>query len=395
MNRRFPTYVSWTMTSPDSPTVENAMANEGVGADVLGPGQQIGALESRKVTKACLSRLRLFPIFLFGVVLYLIQLSGLITAQDKSKNYLRDETKGGENKNQDDTKGTIPHRLLFTYSYNILETKEPSVYCKNVQNTIQQYRQAWKEPNAPVVFLDDVECLALIKQYEPRLVRPYQQEMYGAYKGDMCRTVALYQTGGYYFDVDIQVLKPLIPEKRNQTITTFITSWAVGWAVRGGSNGGPSFFQAVLCVTPKNPIIAATIQSMIDDWYYNEKVISKFNDSWYQKDEQLVGGGSIMPIFNEKVFFSEPYQKELKRLDPIDALMGPSTLWIAWQSLTTTSPVSSHWLLEEMDMRKRQEAYPKLFRQETSWGCNFLVHDPNDRTPYFYSRCRGSPGCPY
>jgi mannosyltransferase OCH1-like enzyme len=211
--------------------------------------------------------------------------------------------------------------------------------------------------------------------------------------------VALYQTGGYYFDVDIQVLKPLIPETRNQTTTTtFITSWAVGWAVRGTIHGGPSFFQAVLCVTPKHPIIAANIQSIIDDWYYNEKVISKFNDSWYQNEEQQeVGGGSIMPVFNEKVFFSEPYQKELKSLHPIDALMGPSTLWIAWQSLTTTTttPVSSHWLLEEMDMRKRFLTYPNFFRQETAWGCNFIVHDPNDRTPYFYSRCRGSPGCPY
>jgi mannosyltransferase OCH1-like enzyme len=306
-----------------------------------------------------------------------------ITAPDKSQHFL-DETKGGDNKNQDDTNGMIPHILLFTYSHNILETKEPSAYYKNVQNTIKKYRQAWKEPNATVVFLDDIECLALIKQHEPRLVKPYQQEPYGAHKGDMCRTVALYQTGGYYFDVDIEVLEPLVPKNSNQTNTTFITSW---------NSGGPSskgFFQAVLCVTPKNPIISATIQSMVHDWYYNEEVISKFRDSWYQEEQQQVGG-SIMPVFNERVFFSKPYQNELQKLHA--HFLGPSTLWKAWQGSTTTS----QWLLEEIDLRRhRPQVYPKLKRQETfgSWGCNYLVHDPNDRTPYFYSRIRGTPGCP-
>jgi hypothetical protein len=314
-----------------------------------------------------------------------------ITAQDMS-HHLQNETKGGDNNNQDDTNGMIPHGLLFTYKHNILETKEPSAYYENVQNTIRKYRQAWKEPNATVVFLDDVECLALIKQHEPRLVRPYQQELYGAYKGDICRMVALYQTGGYYFDIDIEVLKPLVPKKNNQTPTTFITSWVMG---------GPSvkgFFQAVLCATPKNPIIAAGIQSMIDDWYYNEKVISKFRDSWYLKEEQKEVGGSIMPVFNESVFFSKPYQTELSKFHAF-RFMGPSTLWKGWEAAlqTRTTTTTSHWLLEEIDLRIKRNGgsqYPKMNRQETYWGCNFLVHDPNDRTPYFYSRCRGTPGCP-
>jgi mannosyltransferase OCH1-like enzyme len=309
-----------------------------------------------------------------------------ITAQDKSQQHLQDGTKGGDNKNQDED--TIPHQLLFTYSQNILETKEPSHYYENIQNTIKKYREAWNEPNAPVVFLDDVECLALIKQHEPNLIKPYQQESYGAYKGDICRAVALYQTGGYYFDVDIEVLKPLV----RTTPTTFITSWNVG---------GPSsraFFQAVLCVTPKNPIIAATIQSIIHDWYYNEKVISKFRDSWYQKEEQQIGG-PIVSVFNERVFFSKEYQKELAKLH--SSWMGPSTLWIAWQALTrnAATPFSSHWLLEEYGLRGGANEFGwnrALYRQGRHHGCNFVVHDPKYRTstPYFYSRIIGSNYCP-
>jgi hypothetical protein len=37
-----------------------------------------------------------------------------ITAQDKPHRHLQDETKGGDNKNQDEDTNNIPHRLLFT-----------------------------------------------------------------------------------------------------------------------------------------------------------------------------------------------------------------------------------------------------------------------------------------
>jgi hypothetical protein len=53
-----------------------------------------------------------------------------------------DNTSGGTNEDDDSSSTTIPHRLIFTYRTNILQTKQPPMHYQNVMNTIQIYQQA-------------------------------------------------------------------------------------------------------------------------------------------------------------------------------------------------------------------------------------------------------------
>jgi mannosyltransferase OCH1-like enzyme len=35
-------------------------------------------------------------------------------------------------------------------------------------------------------------------------------ENFGFFKGDLCRLAALYKYGGYYFDIDLEVIEPVL-----------------------------------------------------------------------------------------------------------------------------------------------------------------------------------------
>ena len=116
-----------------------------------------------------------------------------------------------------------------------------------------------------------------------------------------------------------------------------------------------SLFQAVLCVTPKNPIISATVESMIHYWYHKLQRKGDYQESWPLVPRRTRSWWIHHARPSRKVILSNPYQKEL--VDKIHAsFMGPSTVWKAWQGLTT----ASHWLLEEeIDLRShRGKVYP-------------------------------------
>jgi mannosyltransferase OCH1-like enzyme len=113
----------------------------------------------------------------------------------------------------------IPHRLIFTYKHNLLETKAPLKLYENVQTTIRKYREAWGEHDAPVWFLNDTDCRSAIYATQPKLLPYFDREVHGSWKADICRVAALYLTGGYYFDVDMETVKPWTPNRTAAFVT--------------------------------------------------------------------------------------------------------------------------------------------------------------------------------
>jgi hypothetical protein len=105
----------------------------------------------------------------------------------------------------------IPRRLIFTYKSNLLETRDPPVFYENVQKTIHMYRETWGDLKAPVWFLNDTDCRSTIYAAKPELVTYFDREVHGSWKADICRVAALYLTGGYYFDVDMEAVNPWTP----------------------------------------------------------------------------------------------------------------------------------------------------------------------------------------
>ena len=127
----------------------------------------------------------------------------------------------------------IPQRLIFTFKTNMLETRHPVDLYLNVKNTIEVYAEAWNTTveEVDVMFIDDPLCLELIQEVEPRLLEYFKVEHVGAFKADICRVAALHLYGGYYFDVDIEPVKPLFPKPEVNFITSSMPSamYRPGW----------------------------------------------------------------------------------------------------------------------------------------------------------------------
>jgi mannosyltransferase OCH1-like enzyme len=235
--------------------------------------------------------------------------------------------------------GPIPHILWFTYKHNILETQQPKVFYDNIMKTIEAYRSEWKESNATVNFLLDENCTQLLREVDKRentaLAQAFQEEPRGDFKADLCRLAALFLHGGYYFDVDLEVVKPL----QLDPLISFSTA----------RDAGASFFQAFLAATPGHPLLRANLKTMME--YYVEK-----RGRCYVRKTQLVG---------------------------------PCTLKMAWDRVSRLGHVR---LLQETHL-VRHGLYPNMTQRGKGDACHWVVHDPEEMQVYFYSRVMGCISC--
>jgi hypothetical protein len=225
----------------------------------------------------------------------------------------------------------IPRRLLFTYKSNLLETKDPPHFYDNVEKTIKMYREAWGEPDAPVWFLDDDDCRSAIYFAKPHLLTYFDREIDGSWKADICRVAALYLTGGYYFDVDMEAVNPWIPSPN----VTF------GTAVDPSKS---MFFQSFLAS---------------------------------EKNGRVIEQG-----LNEILLFYED------RSSRIDILLGPATLKWAFDSIPP-SELGETVILEEIEYSLEDPEISSRRRAAVGCCCNFKVKDPVTSMTIFYSRIVG------
>jgi mannosyltransferase OCH1-like enzyme len=191
--------------------------------------------------------------------------------------------------------------------------------------------------DATVRFLDDDACRAVIERVEPKLVPHFDEETQGMYKADVCRVAALYEEGGYYFDIDMAVIEPLALDADVGFSTAFE---APGNAVE------TNLFQSFLAAAPRHPILKEALRIML---------------AYYEWTHKLHGE------------------------------MGTSTLKDAHDAVPKDKRGTIRWLHE---MHLKPGEYPELTRQEgTECCCNYVVHDETEHKPYFWSRIVGSGHC--
>jgi hypothetical protein len=222
----------------------------------------------------------------------------------------------------------IPRRLIFTHKHNLLETKDPPLLYENVLKTIQTYQKAWGEPDAPVWFLDDDNCRSAIYAAKPELVTYFDRELRGSWKADICRVAALYLTGGYYFDADMEAVDPWMPDSN------------VAFATASNER---QYFQSFLASERKGRILEEALDAML--LFYMNKT-SRFN-----------------------------------------ALIGPDTLNWAIRSV----PVSERGKivsLKEIEVILNEPGAPPR-PNAVGCCCNFVVQDPATTRTHFYSRIVG------
>ncbi len=124
---------------------------------------------------------------------------------------------------------SIPYNLIFIYKYDLVKevarSPKDQLLKDNVIGIIDSnIRSNQMKPN--VLFYDDDGCIKLIQELgDDVLASLFMLEDKGMLKGDMCRIVALYLHGGYYFDVDIghrYLVRDLLPDN-----VGFSTNWDI------------------------------------------------------------------------------------------------------------------------------------------------------------------------
>jgi mannosyltransferase OCH1-like enzyme len=161
----------------------------------------------------------------------------------------------------------IPPVLIFTYHTDLLSTPksdltddEDVALADNVHSIISLH------PEATVRFLNDNDCLESIRVAlgsDTNLTTYFTNEEHGMYKADICRGAALYETGGMYFDIDIEARMSLWDVIAPST--KFVTT-----LVHKDSNHHGGFFQAFIGSTPGHPILKRYLELFV--LYYEGKV---------------------------------------------------------------------------------------------------------------------------
>jgi hypothetical protein len=229
----------------------------------------------------------------------------------------------------------IPRHFIFAYQWNILEHKSPPLLYNNILNTVQKYKEAWGEEDVPVGFIDDQYCRSAIRAAKPELMRYFYDETNESFKADICLMAALYLDGGYYFDVNLEVLQAYTPPNDVNFLTVL--------------DSGLRAFLGFVAVSPSSPILEKTLEVMLN--YY------KLSD------------------------FNRP-----------DINLGPVTLIDAVQD-TPRAKLGNVHVLKEIPLDDFPLLYPDVPRREgEGCCCNHAVHDPDGPVPavFFYSLIVGA-----
>jgi hypothetical protein len=229
----------------------------------------------------------------------------------------------------------IPRQFIFAYKWNILEHKSPPLLYNNILNTVQKYKEAWGEEDVPVGFLDDQYCRSAIRAAKPELMRYFYDETNESFKADICLMAALYLDGGYYFDVNLEVLQAYTPPNDVNFLTVL--------------DSGLRAFLGFVAVSPSSPILEKTLEVMLN--YYK---LSAFN----------------RPDIN----------------------LGPVAMGAAVQTVNAATSGNVH-VLKEIPLDDFPLLYPDVPRREgEGCCCNHAVHDPDGPVPavFFYSLIVGA-----
>ncbi|KAL3804882.1 hypothetical protein HJC23_006654 [Cyclotella cryptica] len=270
----------------------------------------------------------------------------------------------------------IPHRLIFTHKTNLLEctnsasnSTQPNLYtlAENVKATINAYRTLWAD--LQVSFLTDDDCIRTLNdtEYGFHLIPWYNSgKLSGMYKADLCRSAYLYRFGGYYFDVDILVVRPFVaPDGVN-----FIT-------VKGDKFPKYGFFQAFMAAQPGNAIVYRSLKTMTELLWEGRG-----------RDEYNLGTMGLMEAWIEVENVTNPTDERYSTIRDGKSYGMNGTYLLAEIRLNlTTSP-------QKYGSVPRQ-LVPKGHGKECQFStasCDYAVMGSND-TLYFYSRALATRFC--
>jgi hypothetical protein len=99
----------------------------------------------------------------------------------------------------------IPRILIMVAETFISMTEDPVESFFNEAQITDMYKEAWGDPLVPRWLLDLLTCNAAIFKAKRELVPVFRAETNVSKQLDMCRVAALYLSGGYQVDIDLEV----------------------------------------------------------------------------------------------------------------------------------------------------------------------------------------------
>ena len=60
-------------------------------------------------------------------------------------------------------------------------------------------------PDLQVLYFNNSACRSYLAQNNPDMIKYFDREKHGSYRGDICRTAVLAKEGGFYLDLDMLI----------------------------------------------------------------------------------------------------------------------------------------------------------------------------------------------
>jgi len=278
--------------------------------------------------------------------------------QPNNQNNAKNNALSPSNPKESQHEHSIPPILIFTHHTNLLTTPissltdaEDAALATNVRHTISLHQNN-NNNHTQVRFLTDIECLQSIRNAlgeSTPLLTYFTNETQGMYKADICRGAALYETGGLYFDVDIEARMSL------WNVISVHTEFVVP-KVHVDHKQPDSFFQAFIGVVPQSRIIKRYLELFVE---------------YYEGRAQVTGPLGVVLL-----------------REAFDDVVLKSSQKAEWQSKVQI------W----QEVRYNSKLFPnvKSPNRGKRRACQFVVVVPSKKKPYevpFYSRVKGSRMC--
>jgi hypothetical protein len=151
-------------------------------------------------------------------------------------------------------------------------------------------------PDLTVLYFNDHDCRRFLRENNPELVKLFDAETHGSYRGDLCRTSVLAQKGGFYVDLDMQLRTPLTSLVDDNT--SFMTA-------KSATSG---FLNAIMATVPNNPVLHHTLARMTD--WLSDSLLGKVLPGGLLGPETLrYGVEKVLNTHCPSVSFSDAYSQ--------------------------------------------------------------------------------------
>jgi len=177
------------------------------------------------------------------------------------------------------------------------------------------------------MFHDDIDNEKLVEKYFPQYLTTYQSIQKGVAKADIARLIYLYVYGGFYFDTDYKIIRPIpewILEKDQLLMESRNTSdeYKLGNAVLASAKGGLFYKGYIEHIFQKEEL--KKLQENRVEYVTGPEALTEY----YLANKDFYNNVYIMP----RTYFNPPIMKHGLVINKTKETIGVHYCWGSWRS---------------------------------------------------------------